>query len=419
MSVEAEMSVIGCMMLDEEAAKKAVDMLAPEMFSHDALRKIFSVATDMYWDGEKLDAVSLIHKLPPYKTTILKLAAYVPTWSHLDEYMKIVIEDWRRQEIKNSLMLAMSDIDTKTSDEITDFLRNVVKKQDDMFQLKEYTGTSFHDAAIEFMEWIKSKKKPDTVLTGFRSLDRAIGGFMKDTVTALCARAGHGKTDFALNLAVRMAKRGYKIQYFSMEMPNLQLMQRIVSQLTHINSELIRDKKLTEEELQITDNVLNAFKNDGKVSFVDDTKLSTKMVRHYVDLYKPDCIFIDHLGLMERPKIQDQVQAIGEITRELKLLAKEKHIAIIELSQMNRKIEERNDKKPNLADIRGSGNIEQDADYVMFVQSENLDDDVKLSGEAYLDASIYLKKNRHGCPGRFQFHWQPQYHSFYEIETKY
>lgn len=418
MSVEAEMSVLGCMMLDEESAKTAIDALAPEMFSHPTLKMIFDTATGLYWERSKIDAVTLMGKIPGHKNTILKLAAYVPTTSHLQEYMQIVIDDWRRRGIKSSLLAAVAEADTKTADETTNFLREIVKKQDAVFKLQHDGGASFHDAAQEFMDWLKATGDPDTVRAGYGSLDYALGGFLKTSVTALCARAGHGKTDFALNLAIRMAKRGYKVQYFTMEMPKLQLMQRIVSQLTHIDGTNIRDKKLSFDEIEETSAILDAFEHESKMNFVDEAKVSTKTIRHYVDLYKPDIIFIDHLGLMERPNIKDQYHALGMVSNELKQIAKEKNIAIIELVQMNRQIEGRKDKTPNLGDIRESGDIEQDADYVMFVQSEDIADR-QLSGDAWADATVYLLKNRHGRPGKFQFHWQPQYHTFIEVENNF
>ena len=242
--------------------------------------------------------------------------------------------------------------------------------------------------------------------------------FMRSTVFALAARPGSGKTDFALNLALRMGKRGAKVLYFSMEMTNLQLMQRAASSLLRINGERIRDKDLTEEELRGMEKVLQNFANAGRISFVQEPRISVKRVRHFVDLWKPDVVFVDHLGLMARPAYKDAFKALGEVSNQLKQLALEKKIALVELVQMNRQIESRASKKPSLTDLRESGDIEQDCDYVGFLIPEDLKGK-NLSGDAWADVELYLEKNRHGRPGIFQYRWQPQYHSFSEVETRY
>lgn len=418
MSVEAEMSVIGCMMLDEGCAKEAIDKLAPEMFSKPTLKKIFETATDLFWAGDKVDSVTLITKLPTYSETLVRLAEYVPTWSHLNEYMKIVIDDWRRSTLETALAETMTENKYKSADETVDRLKEIIKQQDAIFKCEEDNGVNFREAAQQFMDWLHTNQEDVTIRTGYSRLDNAMGGFLKKSVCALCARAGHGKTDFALNLAVNIAKRGKKVQYFSMEMPTLQLMQRIASQFAHIDGTKIRDKNLTQEESETIEIVLDSFEKEGIFNFVDEAKLSVKQIRHYVDLFKPDIIFIDHIGLLERPNMKDSYRSLGMVSNEIKKLALEKNIAIVELSQMNRQIENRKEKIPNLADIRESGDIEQDSDYVMFVQSDDLENN-QLSGEAWADTTIHLLKNRHGRPGKFQFHWQPQFHTFYEVEDRY
>ena len=250
------------------------------------------------------------------------------------------------------------------------------------------------------------------------SLDKATGGFLRSSVFALAARPGGGKTDFALNLALRMGKRGARVLYFSMEMNNKQLMQRVVSFLLRINGERVRDKDLTEEELKSAGMVLENFSRAGKISFVQEPRISVRRVRHFVDLWKPDVVFIDHIGLMDRPNIRDQYRAIGMVSNQLKQLALEKEIALVELVQMNRQIESRGSKKPSLSDLRESGDIEQDCDYVGFLIPEDLKGK-NLAGEASAGVTLYLEKNRHGRPGMFEYRWQPQYHSFSEVETRY
>lgn len=419
MSVQAEMSVLGCMLLEESAAREAADKLAPEMFLNDTTRRIFSAALDRYWAGKPLDGVTMIQELPADKNTLLKLAQYVPTTRHIGEYIRIVWDDWRRKSIEIAAGEIMTEAKNHTAEESVELLRELVKQQDLITRANTDSGQSFPEAVEQFLSWAKAKQDMATVKSGYRSLDFATGGFLRQSVTALCARSGGGKTDFALNLAIRMVRKGYKVQYFSMEMPTLQLMQRIASQIMRIDGTLIRDRVLNEGEMMQMERLLKTFENGGRLRFVEEPHISLQRLRHNIDLFKPDAVFIDHIGLMERPNIKDSYRALGLISNGIKQLALEKNIAVIELAQMNRQIEGRKDKKPSLADIRESGDIEQDVDYAMFLQPEEEMSDRTLQGDAWGDTRLFLLKNRHGRPGTFPFHWQPQYHTFTEVETRY
>ena len=217
---------------------------------------------------------------------------------------------------------------------------------------------------------------------------------------------------------MRAAKRGVKVQYFTMEMPASQLMQRVASYITQIDGVKIRDKLLSPQEIDGIENILKGFEESGKIHFVEEPHISLKEVRRNMELFGRDIVLMDHIGLMERPKARDAYRALGMVSNGLKQLALEKKTPIVELCQLNRQIEGRKDKKPTLADIRESGDIEQDADYVLAVQVEDISEK-NLSGDAWADAEIYLLKNRHGRPGKFQFRWMPQYHTFREVETRY
>lgn len=418
MSVEAEKSVLGCMMLDDEFCREAIDSLTEEMFTHPKGKKIFSAAVTAYWQGQKIDGVSLIGLLPEEKDTLLKLAEYVPTTRHGAEYIRIVRDDWQKHTISEAMnQLAMEAV-YKTPEESLAAMGELAREQEILLRAKKESGISFTEAARKFIEWLRETGKTSSVPCGMRSLDASMGGFLPGSVTVLCARAGGGKTDFAINLALRAAKRGAKVQYFTMEMPASQLMQRVVSYITQIDGVKIRDKLLSPQEIDWIENVLKGFEESGKIHFVEEPHISLREVRRNMELFRPDIVFIDHIGLMERPKAKDSYRSLGLVSNGLKQLALEKKTPIVELCQLNRQIEGRKEKKPNLADIRESGDIEQDADSVLAVQVEDISDKT-LSGDAWADAEIYLLKNRHGKPGKFLFRWQPQYHTFREVETRY
>ena len=418
MSVEAEKSVLGCMMLDDAFCKEAIDSLTEEMFSHPIGREIFAAAVTAYWQGKKIDGVSLIELLPDKKNILLNLAKYVPTLRHGMEYIQIVRNDWQKRTISEAMNLIAMESTYRAPEESLEAMKELLQEQEILLRAKKESGISFAEAAEEFIQWLRDAKKIKTVPCGMGDLDRAMGGFLPGSVAVLCARAGGGKTDFALNLAMRAAKRGAKVQYFTMEMPAMQLMQRAASYMTQIDGVKIRDKLLEPEEINRMESILKGFEESGKIHFVEEPHISLREVRRNVELYRPDIIFIDHIGLMERPKTKDSYRALGMVSNSLKQLALEKKAPIVELCQLNRQIEGRKDKKPTLADIRESGDIEQDADYVLAVQVEDVAER-ELSGDAWADAEIYLLKNRHGRPGKFQFRWQPQYHTFREVETRY
>lgn len=415
MSVEAEMSVIGCMILDLGCAKQAVDGLTSEMFYNAKTKRIFTAAQELYWENRPVDVVTLVDKLPDDKVDIVRLAEFVPSTANFPQYMRIVREDWRQRTILQAAEDVYTGALNRTAEESVELLRQIVEKQEAVAKAEQEEGKSFLDAAEELLKWLKDTSQSDTVKSGFYQLDSMTGGFLRKSVTALCARSGGGKTDYAVNLALGMMRKGYRILYFSMEMPAVQLMQRVASKLLRVDGARIRDRNLTAEELKMLESVLMMVEESGKLYFIEEPRVSLRTVRHYIDLHKPDAVVIDHIGLMERPAMRDQYKALGLVSNGLKQLALEKNIAVLELSQMNRQIESRSVKIPTLADIRESGDIEQDADYILFVQPEDLTEKV-LSGNAWADVTLYLLKNRHGRPGKLEYHWQPQYHTFLEVD---
>lgn len=416
MSVEAEMSVLGGAILDQECARQAVDALTTEMFAHDHTRRIFGKITDLYWAGKSIDSTVLISEMPEEKVTIVKLAQYVPTLAHYGDYLRIVQEDWQIGNLENSLF-AISQPGGSLEDKLQ-ALEEVVTKNRKLSANRVNEGiTSFAEAAREFQQWLLEKQE-DLPKSGFRDMDSLTGGFLTGSVFILAARPGCGKTDFALNLALRMGKQGRRVIYFSMEMTRLQLMQRVASHLLKINSKRIRDRSLTEKEIAQISQVLNAFESQERIGIVEEPRISVTRIRHYIDLWKPDVVMIDHVGLMERSKAQNQYRAIGEISNALKQLALEKKLSIIELVQMNRQIEGRGSREPNLSDLRESGDFEQDGDYIGFLVPEDLQGKRLLGDDSAL-SQLHLKKNRHGSMGVLRFSWQPQYHRFTEVETRY
>lgn len=418
MSVEAEMSVLGCMMLDEECARTGADLLGEEMFSHPKTKRVFQAVADQYWKGLPIDGATISSLLPKEdRADVIKLAQYVPTVSHFDAYVRIVRDDWQNKKIQEWLGEYIFLIQGRSTDENLTALHNFLEGQKEIKSIK--SAISFTTAAQELSKWLQSGKDACTISCAYRAIDKAMGGFLRKSYSAICSRPGGGKTDFAINLLMRFMKRGYKVLYFSLEMPRLELMQRITSSIAKIDGVRIRDKELQEAEISTVEAIMTSLDKTNKISFIDDPRLSVKEIRHYIHVVKPDAVIIDHIGLIQREETQNAYRELGKISNELKRIAKENDIALINLVQLNRAIDSRKEKEPQLSDIRESGDIEQDADYVMFIQPDEDMTQKNLSGEGWADASLYLRKNRHGKLGAFKFHWQPQYHTYTEVETRY
>ena len=416
MSYEAELAVIGGMALDSDCAFTAAEALSTDMFQDADLARIFDKAEELYWKGKSVDAVVLCQELPEYTVQIMNAAEFLPRLSHFREYVKIVQDEWQWRQVEkcfSDLELSTGDLESKVGK-----LREIVDEQERILgERKEKGLESFVEASRAFLEWIKSSDRVDSFRCGYSGLDEALGGFMRGSVAVLAGRPGGGKTDFGINLAMRMTRRGAVVLYLSMEMTNIQLMQRVASSLTGINSTRVRDKELSEKEIDSVERVLKTFEISGKLHMVQEARIGTKRIRHYLELVHPDVVVIDHLGLMARPKADNPYKALGLVSNALKQLALEKNICILELVQMNRQIEGRTSKKPSLRDLRESGDIEQDADYVMFLIPEDLKEK-EMDGDETATSTLYLEKNRHGRPGVFEFAWQPQFHRFSEIERR-
>lgn len=187
---------------------EAIDGLTEEMFSHPKARKIFAAAVTAYWQGKKVDGVTLIGLLPEEKDTLLKLADQVPTLRHGMEYIQIVRDDWQKRTIGEGLNRIAAEACSRAPEDSLESLKELIREQELLLRAKKESGLSFSQALERFIEWMKSPKGTENIRCGIRCLDRAMGGFLPGSVTALCARAGGGKTDFAVNLAVRAAKQG-------------------------------------------------------------------------------------------------------------------------------------------------------------------------------------------------------------------
>lgn len=404
---ELERTVIGCLLLEYEQCKGDAADISPEWFEISEYASIMRCIRELEAERITPDAVQIISRLGgECKNAIILCANEVPKTSRFSEYKAELKLHWRERCVRNAInRIACSNDGVE---EITEKLREIVKEQDDITATdNKRVGQSFMEAAADFYQQLYTQTS--RYLTGYSDFDNIIGGIVPGSVMALAARSGQGKTDFALSLMLRYAASGRKVLYYSMEMTPEQLMIRVASQFTHINNTRIRDKQLTQEECTFISRALGTVEQSGNIRIVQE-RVGVGRIRSDIKSFAPDIVFIDHLGIMKMPNAYKRVDAVSETTRAIKALALESGIAVVELVQMNREVEKRSNKRPLLSDLKDSGSIEEDADYIVFLQTEKSDRQLKAD-EAFT-TTAYIEKNRHGGTGQTEFAWRPQYSSY-------
>jgi replicative DNA helicase len=384
-SHEAEVSVLGSMMLDRSAIAKAIEILEPDCFYRDAHRKIYETILSLFERGTPVDIITLSEELR--KRSVLEyvggtyylteINSQTPTAAAVEHHARIVQERY----LKRRLLQTAGNIIHACYDDSTDALEEIDKAESEIFEIaekrmkKSYQG--MNKLARETFDMIArlTDKGVDQgvsgVPTGFVKLDEMLGGFQKSDLIIIAARPSMGKTALAMSIARNAAiEYNVPIAFFSIEMAAVQLVMRLLSAEAKINAHSIRTGRLGAGELQKIVQVI------GQISrapiFIDDSpslgmmELRAKCRRLRAE-HGVQMVFVDYLQLMHSPKAESREREISIISRSLKQLAKELDIPIIALAQLNRTVEQRSDKRPMLSDLRESGSIEQDADVVMFV----------------------------------------------------
>ncbi|MGN0517811.1 MAG: replicative DNA helicase [Acutalibacteraceae bacterium] len=428
-SPEAEQSVLGAILLDSQCMDAVAEILPKPDYFYLAIHKlIYSVMMDMFTVGHVIDFVTVLERLKQEsefdetngKTYLLQLAQTVPSISNVEVYAKIV----RDKYDVRSLMMAARDIMEDTAHGEADsstLLDSAEQRIFDIRQGKNIQGLQKIDEIIiqtfDRLDLLNSAESDlyKGISTGIRNLDNLITGLNRSDLILLAARPGMGKTSFALNIARSVAVVGNKtVAFFSLEMSKEQLSSRLLSTEGLIEGSRLRIGKLTPEEWTRLIEAGDILSRSN--IYIDDTPGITipEMKAKLRRLRKVDLVVIDYLQLMSTGRRSDnRVQEISEITRNLKIMAKELNVPVITLSQLSRASEKRDDHRPQLADLRDSGSIEQDADIVLFLYREgyydknNEDENTdKNSGECI------VAKNRHGEAGTVKLHWQGEFMRF-------
>ncbi|MGE5456864.1 MAG: replicative DNA helicase [Methanococcaceae archaeon] len=432
---EVEMAVLGAMMIEKDAVPKGIELLTPESFYIKEHKLIFEAIRTLFEANEPIDTVTLYEELKKKgqidqaggAVYLSKLSQNISSAANIEYHAKIVLE----KHILRSLISVTMEIANSAyqgGEDAFDLLDTAERK---IFEItEEHMKKSYSQMdkavrdAMEYIELIHSKKSQHfSVPTGFYAMDDMLGGFQKSDLIILAARPSMGKTAFALSLA-RNAAIDHKvpIAIFSLEMATIQMVIRLLCAEARLNAHLVRTGKLPSEEGPKLSR--NIHKLSEAPIFIDDSPGQTILeirakARRLKAEKKIGMIIIDYLQLMtSSAKMESREREISHISRSLKSLAKELNIPVIALSQLNRAVESRTDKRPMLSDLRESGSIEQDADVVMFIhRPEYYGIKTDADGNSTEGiAEIIIGKQRNGPTGDVKLKFFRDYARFDNLE---
>lgn len=404
-----QLAFIGAALLVPKEARDSIMRMSPAMFEQGALRDVFTAIYQLSFEGKGVDPLTVAHRAgDQHRQLILTAAQTCPSVSHVADYETLIIEDWRQSLIQAAMAEAQMSGDS--SDAICTKLRAALNIQDAIAAQQLDSSAQEFDAVLD--RTVEGLHKPDNTLkTGWKPVDR-FGMFERTNVVVLAGRPGCGKTDFAINLAARFSKR-YRTYYLSLEETAEKLMTRILSKACRIDAAKMRDKTLSTDEFTIIDNARQALKHHHNMVLDEGAGLGIEGIRARLLKHKPDIAFIDHIGLIAGDPRAKEYERLSDITRQLKVLAMQMGIVIVELCQLNRQVVRTGGKYASLADLRGSGTIEQDANVVMFVQNIPADMSDELHDtDDYRPSGVMVGKNREGGLGEIHMQWRPQYHDW-------
>jgi len=429
----AEAAVLSAIMNDYTTVAKSVVQIKEEYFNKPQHRVIFRAMRSLFENQMSIDTITLQNQLESSgqlekaggKDYLSELYDYVVSGAHFDYHVKIVTDKYLLRELiltANKIIQKAYEGDLPTED-LIDYAENNIFKITETSKVQGFVKAS--DRMTEVLERIEEIMKKGGVgigvTTGFHSLDRVIGSFRPGQLIVIAARPGMGKSAFALNIALNTAfRQETKVGIFTMEMSVEEVLLRMIS-----------TKSMVSMDNMLTGHGLDQVKRRGiieqaeKISrmsiFLDDIGSNTPLdLRAKARRLKAEqdglgLIIVDYMQLMasSRRSVENRQQEISEISRSLKILAKELHVPVIALSQLNRALENREDKRPRLSDLRESGAIEQDADLVMFIYREAK---YKRTEDNAEKASIIIAKNRHGKTGEVEMRFVEDNTAFADLE---
>jgi len=428
-SMPAEQSLLGAVLIDPASINEVADLLNSEDFYLAEHKQIYLAMQELFLANSEIDVVTLIDMLVTKgiydksggEDYIRTLTEAVPDALNIKDYARIVKE----KSVLRQLIAACGEISESAYSEqeaVTDIIDhaenlifNIAQGRDtkNFRHIRDVLG----DVYSHLHELNTNKEATQGTQTGFSALDRVLAGMGKSDLVLVGARPGMGKTSFALNIATNVAKQTKKaVCIFSLEMSADQLVNRVLSSEALVNSYTLRTGELAPEDWE------NLARAAGELAgcdiLIDDTSgmTVTAMKAKLRRVKNLGMVVIDYLGLMTGDKHTDnRVQEVSEISRSLKIMAKELMVPVICCAQLSRGPESRTDKKPMLSDLRDSGAIEQDADTVIFLYRSEYYKTDDAAGQDTSIAEVIIAKNRHGSTGTVNMGWNGQFTKFVTI----
>ena len=436
-SLEAEQAVLGSILIDPQSINIVASQLKPDYFYLPQHKQIYRVLSNMLeFGGAAIDFVSVLERLKSDgvydeaggKAYLAQLMQSVPSSANIDTYVSIVRERFYSRSLMSVAQGIVKDVEESAME--ADKLINAAEQK--IFEIRSGIDTTglvpIGDVIMtETFDRLGKLSDPETrndfvgIPTGISALDRVITGLNKSDMIILGARPGMGKTSFALNIARNVAMNaGKKVCFFSLEMTRDQLAQRMLSSEAAIESQKLRTGELTSDEwtrlIQAGENLSKAKLYFDETSTITVPEMKAKLLR----LKDVDLVIIDYLGLMksaDSKKEMNRVNEISDITRNIKIMAKELKIPVIVCAQLSRGTESKTLKshRPALSDLRDSGSIEQDADIVLFLYRDAYYDGEKAEDQEKSDpnkATCIVAKNRHGSVDDVPLYWDGSHTRF-------
>jgi replicative DNA helicase len=432
-SQEAEEALLGSLLIDPDALFEVNNFLRPDAFYRTQNRWIYESILALSDRREPVDLITLTEELRRREQLeevggeayVIGLINTVPTAINAPSYGRLV----EAAAIRRKLVSAASTIANLAYDEKEDINIVIDRAEQTLFSISEERTTRdlvpIRQIAAEYLDRIQElRERGDEFVgipTGFNDLDRLLGGLNKSDLIIIAARPGMGKTSLQNAMALTAAtKYGKRVALFNLEMSGEQLVQRMIAAETRIDSQRLRRGQLAEQEMPIFMEAVGRL-SETRI-FIDDTpsittnQLRTKCRRLYAE-HGLDMVMIDYLQLMqaERPT-NNRVQEISEISRGLKGLARELNVPVVAAAQLSRAVEQRQEKRPLLSDLRDSGSIEQDADIVMFIyRDEYYNPDTT---ERPNIAELNIAKHRNGPTGTVDLYWHGKLATFRNLQRQ-
>ena len=431
-NVEAEQAVLGAMLLSHDAVIVAMEKLQSQDFYRDVHRIIFEAMEHLHRENKEIDVITLADELKRMKMLddvggleyVLNLPNLVGSAANIEYYANIVAE----KALARNLISTCTELTTEAYDGqketealLDDAERRILQLSDTKNRGDFASVGAVVEVTLDKITKLYENKAGLTGLpTGFRDLDRMTSGLQPSDLILVAARPSMGKTAFTLNIAQNVGVRQHKtVAFFSLEMSQEQLVQRLLCQIAHIDSQKLRTGQLNSDEewTRLTDACDKLYESP---IYIDDTPgISVAEMRSKARRLKSehglDLIIVDYLQLMQGRNAESRQQEISEISRSLKALARELKVPLIALSQLSRSVESRQDKRPMLSDLRESGALEQDADIVSFLYREDYYD--KETENQHI-TEVILAKHRNGPVGSVKLYFKNEFTLFLNLDTQ-